>query len=127
MLTVLFVLFAIIAKLTATRPSDTLSNVPTQDNGVIPIPTNGVVKLVREKRFLNGIVGSAFPSLQSGNWQECGRTRWGATIYTNGIGIACFGNCPEHVRCGYRNNFDGFGSDRYGYQGRVNFGQINIG
>ncbi len=82
--------------------------------------------LVREKRFLNDVVGSAFQSFQSGNWRECGRTRWGTTIYTNGIGMACFGSCPQHIRCGYGDN-SGFGPTSYGYQGRINFGQINLG
>lgn len=83
-------------------------------------------KLIREKRFLNNLVESGFGSLRSGNWQECGRTRWGATIYTNGIGTACFGNCPERVRCGYRND-ETYRDFRFGYQGRYDFGRINFG
>lgn len=49
-------------------------------------------QLVRKKRFLFG------------NWRECGRTPWGATLYTNGIGNACIGNCPCTTFCGNEYN-----------------------
>lgn len=69
-------------------------------------------KLVRKKRFLFGVIGSAIRSLQSDNWRECGRTPWGTTIYTNGFATACYGACPENFYCGY----DGYGYGGYGYR-----------
>lgn len=76
--------------------------------------------LVRKKRSVFDIVGSALQSLRSDNWRECGRTSWGTTIYTNGIGTACFGSCPQRARCGYGSerygSDDGFGSDSYGFR-----------
>lgn len=78
-------------------------------------------KLVRKKRFLFGVIGSALQSLRSDNWRECGRTSWGTTIYTNGIATACYGACPEHVYCGYGYER----SDGYGYGNQIN--TVNFG
>ncbi|KAG4066044.1 hypothetical protein HA402_001291 [Bradysia odoriphaga] len=85
-------------------------------------------KLVRKKRFLFGLVGSALQSLRNDNWRECGRTPWGTTIYTNGFATSCFGACPEEIYCGYGYGYNGYnGYDGYSY-GRYSYGShIQIG
>lgn len=72
-------------------------------------------ELVRKKRFLAQVFGSALQSLRSDNWRECGRTSWGTTIYTNGVSTSCYGACPKRIYCGYGYNDYG-GPDGYGYR-----------
>lgn len=113
-------------------PDDIPSNVPVELEKVTAMDDTSSTtgeQLVRKKRFVFNIVGSALQSLRSDNWRECGRTSSGTTIYTNGIGTACFGSCPEYVRCGYGyNRYDGYdGNDSYGWRYRSQINTINFG
>lgn len=113
------VIYGLILNLASPGDFQPIENVPIESN--VDTSNGNRETLRRKKRSLFNIIGSAFQSLRSDNWRECGRTRWGTTIYTNGIGTACFGSCPEHIRCGYgsdRYGYDGFGSDQYGYRYR---------
>lgn len=112
------VVYGMIVNFTSPENIQSFESLPTETDSEQlkdQISNGNGEKLVRKKRFLFGIIGSALESLRSDNWRECGRTPWGTTIYTNGFATACFGACPENVYCGY-----GYGGYGNGYGTQIN-------